>query len=51
MDRVMMLGMHIDEQHPALFICAFLRLAALQEGLQLPSGPALSALFELPGES
>ena len=49
MDRVMMSGVHMTEQFQTLFICACLRLAALQEGAQLPSGLAVSALTEFPG--
>ena len=50
MDRIMMSGMHMTEQIKTLFICACLRLAAMQEGLQLPAGSAVSAMTEISGE-
>ena len=49
MDRVMMSGVHMTDQFQTLFICACLRLAALQESAQLPTGLAISALTEFPG--
>ncbi|CAK0784210.1 hypothetical protein CVIRNUC_007414 [Coccomyxa viridis] len=48
MDRVMMSGVHMTDQFQTLFICACLRLAALQESAQLPTGLAISALTEFP---
>lgn len=51
MDRVMMSGVHMTDQFQTLFICACLRLAALQESAQLPTGLAISALTEFPGAS
>jgi len=49
MDRVMMSGVHMTEQYHTLFVCACLRLAALQEGAPLPAAAAVGALTEYPG--
>jgi len=51
MDRVMMSGVHMTDQFQTLFICACLRLAALQESAHLPTGLAVSALTEFPGNA
>lgn len=49
MDRVMMSGVHMTDQFQTLFICACLRLAALQENAMRPSGLAISSLTDFPG--
>ena len=49
MDRVMVSGVHMTDQFQTLFICGCLRLAALQESAQLPTGLAISAFTEFPG--
>lgn len=49
MDRVIMSGVHMTEQFQLLFICACLRLAALQENALPPSNLAISALTDFPG--
>jgi len=49
MDRVMMSGVHMTDQFQTLFICACLRLAALQENAMPPSGLAISSLTDFPG--
>jgi hypothetical protein len=49
MDRVMMAGVHMTDQFLMLFICACLRLSALQENAPMPSPHALSSLVDFPG--
>ena len=49
MDRVMMSGVHMTDQFQALFVCACLRLAALQEGAPLPAPATVTALTNYDG--
>ena len=49
MDRVMASGVLMTDAFQTLFVCACLRLAAIQEGAFVPSPAAVSALIGVPG--
>lgn len=49
MDRVVMSGVHMTEQFQLLFVCACLRLAAIQEQAPVPSPAAITQLTDYSG--
>ena len=49
MDRVVMSGVHMTEQFQSLFVCACLRLAAIQEQAPVPSPAAVTQLTDYSG--
>ena len=50
MDRVMMTGVHMTPQFHMLFVCACLRMAAMQEGAFVPATVTVAMLVQAPGK-